>query len=75
MTLLALLLVASSTWNVCLALMVRSLWRARQRTYQYAVDRADFTPAGCAYNDMATVIVLDGDVTHRAGTVASEASP
>lgn len=36
--------------------------RAKMRCYRYAVDRADFTERGCAYSDMATVIILDGKV-------------
>lgn len=42
------------------------LWRARERTYRYAVRMAEsydlLDPAGRAYSDMATVIVLDGRV-------------
>jgi hypothetical protein len=59
------------TFAVCNLLTVRFLWRARRRTYDYAVARADLTERGCAYSDMATVIVLDGR-DPRAATTTKE---
>jgi hypothetical protein len=49
-------------------LIVRFLWRSHVRCYEYAVARVnerDITdPEWWAYNDMASVIALDGDVTN-----------
>jgi len=49
------------------AVMTQVLWRARERTYDYAVAKSKehgLTERGSAYSDMATVIVLDGKVSH-----------
>lgn len=69
------LLAISIGFNVACGGAVVSLWRARQRTYRYAVERADFTAEGRAYSDMATVIVLDGNVSSTRGLVNSEDWP
>lgn len=44
--------------SACYWVGVRPLWSDRKRAYEYAVERADFTEAGRAYSDMATVITL-----------------
>lgn len=44
--------------NVGLAYWLRQEERRWKRAYDYAVARADFTEAGRAYSDMATVLVL-----------------
>lgn len=61
--------------NLALGGVVVALWRARDRTYRYAVDRSDFTDRGFAYSDMATVIALDGKVSSTRGLMNSEDWP
>lgn len=55
-------LVMSWSTTISLLVIVVHMTRSQRRCYDYAAERADFTEAGRAYSDMATVIVLDGKV-------------
>lgn len=42
-------------------IVVRPLLRGHKTASEYAIERADFTEAGRAYSDMATVLTLSLD--------------